>query len=110
MKHLYPLLKEIEPRPALWIGEYSLNGYSLALAQHKLLPLEEDTPNFHEWVAYKLGFYESTAGWHNMILAVTLGWNPTTIQRENYAVEVSLEQHKRSIQLFYTLLDEFVTH
>jgi hypothetical protein len=71
------LLDAIRQRPAMYLGErslygleYFLLGYSLALSSYahglesgNLLPAD-----FHEWVAYRLGFFESTSGWRKMIV------------------------------------------
>lgn len=64
---------------------------------------------FFDWVADKLGFYESTAGWHNMILAVTIGLDPQNINWENYDDGVTTEQHIQSVKRFYELVEEYVT-
>lgn len=100
----------------MWTGELSLksirtfiDGYSFALYEHNLIESDEDNgANFHDWVANKLGFYESTAGWQNMILAVTIGLNPKSIKWENYDSSVTKKQHENSIRKFYELLEEFV--
>ena len=115
MKEYYELLKKIELRPAMWTGEHSLKsiwiflgGYSLALHDFHLIDLQEEyQPDFNDWVAKKLGFTESTAGWHNMILAYTLGL-PPRISWKNIDAQAFKEQHSKSIKLFYLLLDEFV--
>jgi hypothetical protein len=116
MKELYKLLKEMEPRPAMWTGELTLksirtfiNGYSCALHKYEIIDFnKKDEPNFHDWTAKKLGFYESTAGWQNMILAVTIGLNPKEIKWENYDSNVTKEQHEKSIKNFYELLEEYI--
>ena len=114
MKESYKLLKKMEARPAMWTGELSLksirtflDGYWYALNEHQLVETEIEL-NFHDWIANKLGFYESTAGWQNMILAVTIGLNPKTIEWEDYDSEVTKEQHEQSIRKFYELVEEFV--
>ena len=71
------ILQQIQRRPAMYTGEntlrsicHFLSGYSFALDRHGvstdndplILPRE-----FHDWVAYRLHFYESTSGWCNMI-------------------------------------------
>ncbi|WP_367388438.1 hypothetical protein [Lewinella sp. LCG006] len=117
MKEYYKLLKKMEARPAMWTGELTLksiktflDGYSFALYEHKLTDLKKQSePNFHDWTAKKLGFYESTAGWQNMILAVAIGLNPKTIKWENYDPQVTKEQHEMSIRKFYELLEDFVS-
>jgi len=116
MKGNYKLLKKMETRPAMWTGELSLksirtflDGYSFALQEHRLIkPYEENEQNFHDWVAEKLGFDESTSGWQNMILAATLGLNTKSIKWEGYDSQVSKEQHEKSITKFYELLEEFI--
>jgi hypothetical protein len=75
MEEPISLLDGIRQRPAMYLGERSLyglecflTGYSLALASYtqgregKVLP--ED---FHDWVAYRLGFFSSVTGWRKMI-------------------------------------------
>ncbi|WP_288341165.1 hypothetical protein [uncultured Roseivirga sp.] len=116
MKENYGLLKKIEARPSMWTGELSLksirtfiDGYSFALHEHKMIDLDEDNEeNFHDWLAKKLGFYESTAGWQNMILAVTIDLDPKNIKWDNYDSSVTKEQHENTIRKFYELLEEFV--
>lgn len=116
MKESYELLKKIEARPAMWTGELSLKsirtflgGYTFALYEYKLIDLDENKEeDFHDWVANKLGFDESTAGWQNMILAVSIGLDPKEIDWDNYDLEVTKEQHEKSIRKFYELLEEFV--
>lgn len=114
LAELYPILAQMKARPAMYTGELSLKsihtflqGYSMALQQHQLLEIDNPT-SFHDWVAQKLGFYESTAGWANMILATTLDLNPATISWEDYfTLTVSKAQHQQSIELFYQLLEEY---
>ncbi len=116
MMENYALLKKMEARPAMWTGELTLksirtflDGYSFALHEHKLNELDNhEEPNFHDWVASKLGFNESTAGWQNMILAVSIGLDPKTIEWEDYDSMVTKDQHEKSIKLFYELLEEFM--
>lgn len=106
----------MEARPAMWTGELTLksirtflNGYSFALHEHKLFDLNDQSePNFHDWTANKLDFYESTAGWQNMILAVTIGLDPKILNWENYDSQITKEQHEMSIRKFYELLEEFI--
>ncbi len=116
MKELYQILKKVESRPAMWTGENSLksiktflDGYLFALEEYGILKSENKIEiSFNDWIAEKLGFYESTAGWPNMILAVTLGLNPKKINWENYDKGASKEQHEESIRKFYELYEEFV--
>ena len=112
----YQLLKEIEKRPAMWTGEVNLksikifvSGYYLALINHKIVPENINEP-FFDWVANKLGYFESTAGWANMILAYSVGFEPESIiWEELFDYNVTKEQHLKSIQLFYELVEQFKT-
>jgi hypothetical protein len=75
-KDLYKLLEQIEYRPGLYLGSKSitalclfLQGYSYALEINNLSTEQhKDFKHFHEWIALKLNYYESTSGWRNMIL------------------------------------------
>jgi hypothetical protein len=73
------ILDQLRRRPALYTGEASLSsiehflsGYSFAANRYNvgnpddrlLIPRE-----FHDWVAYRLHFYESTSGWCHMIVS-----------------------------------------
>jgi hypothetical protein len=84
------ILEQIRRRPAMFTGEDSLrsiyhflSGYSFALDRHSVAT---DTDplilpgQFHDWVAYRLHFYESTSGWCNMISART-STEPDAIDR-----------------------------
>jgi hypothetical protein len=110
----YQLLKEIEKRPVMWTGEVNLksiklfvSGYYQALIDNKIVPENIDEP-FFDWVANKLGYFESTAGWANMILAYTLGFEPQSIiWEEVFDYNVTKEQHLRSVQQFYELVEQF---
>lgn len=113
MKEAYKILKRMEHCPAMWTGELGLksirtfiDGYRFALSERQVTFLDQD---FNDWVAHKLGFGESTAGWQNMILAVTLGLHPKTLKWENYDADVTKEQHEKSISKFYELLEEYMT-
>ncbi len=69
------LLNVIRERPAMYLGELSLsaltqflNGYGICLFLHGIqekAPLPRD---FHDWVADRLHFSESTRGYTRMIL------------------------------------------
>lgn len=116
MKQLYNILKKMEARPGMWTGEHTLKsirifseGYSVALCENEIMDLSNQSSlNFNDWIANRLGFSESTAGWQNMILAVTLGLNPKRIEWENYDSDVTYDQHIKSIEKFYELLEEFI--
>ncbi len=87
----------IRQRPQLYLGERSLSalnafmhGYSAALRAHSItkdntLLLPQD---FHDWVAYRLRFRESTKGFTKMILD-------------------RAEDESAALGLFFRLLDEY---
>ena len=73
---LYDIIDEIQDRTAMYVGDGSilqlrafLSGFSWA--ENKLgVKLAPETPSFgdfHDWIAEKFGWYESTAGWANII-------------------------------------------
>jgi hypothetical protein len=74
------LIDAIRQRPAMYLGSKSLTafyhflgGYQLACSLHSIddrlgLHIPRD---FHDWVAYRTHFRESTSGWCNMIVATT---------------------------------------
>ena len=111
----YPLLKKIQEKPHMYTGGNRLNdirvfinGYYFGLVEHKILPKSIEVDPFFDWVAQKLGFYESTAGWVNMILAYSLDLDPKNIHWEEFLLlQITKEQHLKSISLFYELLEEY---
>lgn len=93
----HELLDSFRQRPAMYTGERTLNaihlfltGYRFACDQHGIV--QDDAllvpREFHDWVAYRLHFFESTSGWCNMILARSEG-------------------EQAAIETFFRLLDEF---
>lgn len=106
----------MEARPGMWIEELTLKsirtflgGYDFALSEHGLVASrDEQSPNFHDWIADKFGFSESTAGWHNMIVALSIDLDPKNMSWEDYDLNVIKEQHEKSIRRFYELLEEFM--
>lgn len=74
----------------------------------KIVDENIDEP-FFDWVANKLGYFESTAGWANMILAYSIGFKPESIiWEEVFDYNITKEQHLRSIQIFYELVEQFI--
>lgn len=112
---IYDVLDRIEKRPAMYIGDVTLgnimvliHGYEIAMQDAGIK--DGSIPEFsafHEFVQKKYGYYESTAGWANMILAVTIGLSPDGITWEDYDVGVTREQHFESVKTFFSLLNEF---
>jgi hypothetical protein len=75
------VIEAIRRRPGMYLGVKSLtalhqflNGYQMACGFHQI---KDDRlglripPDFHDWVAYRTHFQESTTGWCNMIVATT---------------------------------------
>lgn len=100
MKDIYDIIELICPRPAMYIGENRisslrtfLDGYSLALSTHEIN--KENNKKvipfwfFHTWVAKYYNWYESTAGWNNIIL------------KENSGNE------ERALETFFILFEKF---
>jgi len=93
----YQLLDLLRRRTAMYTGEASVHslgsfvaGYSFCQRQAGIA-VEDEKPDFggfHDWVAKKLGYGESTSGWRNMI----------TNQRLDA---------EEALWLFYQLLDEY---
>ena len=112
---IYDLLAIIRKRPGMYIGEITLNnlfnyisGYRAAM---DIAGIEDisipEFYDFHEFVKEQYGYRESTAGWANMILAVTIGLNPSEIIWENYDSNITSEQHKTSVDRFFQLIDAY---
>jgi hypothetical protein len=75
------LIDAIRQRPGMYFGSKSLtafyhffSGYQVACGIHQIkddrLGLEIPS-DFHDWVAYRTHFWESTSGWCNMIVATS---------------------------------------
>ncbi|RKZ50722.1 MAG: hypothetical protein DRR16_27500 [Candidatus Parabeggiatoa sp. nov. 3] len=100
IKDLGDLLQFIKKRPGMYINPISLNqlqhfisGYQSALQIHNIEELKpfDSSVIFHDWVALRTHYSESTSGWVNMILA-------QTDQNEEEALE-----------LFFKYLSEYET-
>lgn len=75
LKSFYEFLEHIRQRPALYLGETSItvfNGYFYGFLEgSKLLENKEiatELRKLHDWVAMRLGCFECTSGWKNMLL------------------------------------------
>ena len=69
------LLEVIREDPVLYLGDRSLSalwhylqGYWMALSVYDMRLAFPLPPDFQDWVAYRLHFFESTSGYRNMIL------------------------------------------
>lgn len=99
----------------MWIGHLSpnnlrvfLDGYQTAM--HDVGSDDVSDPpfqGFHLWVARKFGFYESTAGWPNMVLAITLGLNPKDIDWVGYDSHATQQQLIDATHRCIDLIEEF---
>jgi hypothetical protein len=95
---VYDVVDRMRAKPPLYIGERSLERLFVYLAgisagvwmagNNKALKDAEDFHRFHDWVAKRLGFYESTSGWHKMI-------------------RIKCADESEALDRFYVLLDEF---
>lgn len=101
MIDVYELIETISQRTAMYTGECKLSnvrsfidGYTFALSNAEQERFLGDFAGFHDWVAAKFGFYESTAGWQNMILAVEMGLPPRGISWRDFALATSEAQHE----------------
>ena len=115
---IYRAIDIVRRRPGMYIGDPSpekllvfLWGYMLAMGHAGLEDKSEPSfQGFHNWVAKRFGFYESTAGWPNMILAITLGLDPRTIRWEGYDATATGAQLIEATERCFTLLDEYRGH
>ncbi len=113
--NIYDILDKVRKRPGMYIGDEKLENMRSYLAGYQMAMMDlnlEDTAEpsfyeFHEWIRNRFNYYESTAGWCNMIFAVVLGFDPENIRWENYQKDATTEQHRESIREFYRLLDEY---
>ena len=103
-------------RPGMYIGGLNvknmsiyLAGYQQAMMYHAKDISNPDFHRFHDWVARKFHFPESTAGWANMILASILGLSPedNSWSWEDFDAHANDQQQKKAVDLFFVLLDEF---
>lgn len=69
-------LVDIEKRPGMFFGEKSIfalrnffAGYDFATSIHSVEESElfDNRLSFHDWIALRTQFYESTSGWANML-------------------------------------------
>jgi hypothetical protein len=72
---IYDMLNAIRKKPGLYIATPSINrlhafvvGYTAGLGRVRFAVRDDEHfHRFHDWVAHRLGFGESTSGWCNMI-------------------------------------------
>lgn len=115
MKTIYDLLEVLSNRTAMYTGEHKLSniksfidGYSFALKdENESEKFISNFRGFHDWVAERYGFNESTAGWQNMILAVEMGLSPQNINWLGYSENANVAHHEASIATFFELVQEY---
>lgn len=115
MDNIYDLLEVLSHRTAMYTGENKLSniksfidGYTFAFsAEDERKKFNSSFYGFHDWVAEKFGFNESTAGWHNMILAVEMGLSPQKINWVGYSDNASLAHHEASVITFFELVHDY---
>jgi len=115
----YAVLNRIKDRPEMWTGSEGLDsihqfisGYWEALVDTGQVKSHSRGTGaldpFTDWIALRLGYAESTAGWANMILAHCLEIPPEEIDWFEFKKkELYSSDHQQSVQLFYTFLDEY---
>lgn len=114
--NLYDLLRQMKLRfgmyiqpQTLWALQNFINGYQTALHTHQIVENGFIDKEFADFVAQKYGFYESTAGYVNMILAVVTGFDPKNMDWDKFGKHIISEaEHQQSIDLFFNILDEFI--
>ncbi|MEL6871179.1 MAG: hypothetical protein AAFO81_15380 [Pseudomonadota bacterium] len=85
-----------------------LEGYRMAMEDTGAS--DSSDPNFslfHQFVNEKYGFGRSTAGWANVIKAVSLGHSRDDVSWDTYDREMTADQKDAAMRLFYSLLDEY---
>lgn len=115
MNTIYDLLEALSHRTAMYTGEHKLSniksfidGYSFALNdEDERKTFNSNFHGFHDWVAERFGFNESTAGWQNMILAIEMGLSPQTINWVGYSENASVAHHEASVTTFFVLVQEY---
>ena len=91
----YELIDQIRMRTEMYTGHSSpshlnsfLSGYFFAKMNEEVKEENPEFHGFHDWVANKFGYNESTSGWA-------------------YMIEDQREDKKEALYLFYELLDEY---
>ncbi len=89
------LLDKIRPRPGMYIGYHSpthlhsfLSGVSFASNYNSSDTEQPNFGDFHDWIAKRLNYSESTSGWA-------------------YMIEDQRKDKEEALWLFFELLDEF---
>jgi hypothetical protein len=112
---VYDLIETLSTRTAMYTGEHKLSnvssfidGYTFAVrSEDRYTEFLSNFPEFHNWVAKRLGFYESTAGWQNMILAIEMGYSPKSVDWLGYADRATEAQHRASVVKFFEMVQEY---
>ena len=113
--YMLVLGKGLRNRPGMYIGDPSpnslliyLHGYQAAMRDAGVIDASKpDFHGFHDWIANKFGFSESTAGWAKMILAVTLGADPEDIIWEEFDRDATTQQRTEATYRCFELIEEF---
>lgn len=112
---LYKALEAIRVRTGMYIGGPTLDhlgtyisGYDRAMRDAGIKDITcPDFINFRDWLKKRFGFYSTVPGWGNMVLALSLGCDPQKGLPWRKMKKARNEQHLKSIELFYKLLDDF---
>lgn len=111
----YDVIDKIRLRPGMFIGDTSpnslcvfLEGYRMAMHEAGMADASQPPLHgFHDWVASRLGYSSSVPGWANMILAMTMGLNPTTVSWGEIDRSATRLQQADATTRVFALLDEY---
>lgn len=96
LEEFYNWLDVIRQRPAMYLGDSTITtfkGYFYGYLEGSKLwnnkKVVAELRKFHDWVAMRLGYFESTSGWKNMLLKSENG------------------DEEKALKKFFVFLDEF---
>ena len=110
------LIDGMRKRLAMYTGQSNLfalraylDGYLMGcdgegIPDHGIFEYE-----FHEYVKDRLGYYESTAGWSNMITAHCMGFSPDKVDWSDYLRDATEDHHHAAVDLLWNLMDDYLT-
>jgi len=111
----YELIEKLSVRTAMYTGKHTLShirtyidAYSNAM--YDVGCSDNGMPEFcgfHKWVARKYGFQRFTVGYPEILLAMALGVSPDNVKWETYDERVSVDDHKKSVSMFFDLVKEY---
>jgi hypothetical protein len=100
VNNIYDLIELMKQKPAMYMGDNKistmrtfLDGYKFSSMVHNIKSEKVFPPfwYFHEWAKEKYNWFESTAGWKNIIL------------------EENNNDEEKALETFFAMIDEFRT-